>query len=309
MTIYMMIGRRLLHPLSLARVTHMTRALGDEPVRVSKALEPIVGTKPHTRVSVTRALWKYIRDHDLLVGDGPVLLVRPDAPLAAVLGARRTLGADQLAERVSEHLEVDPTRRAPSVRARSLPRTRQSGGEAGLHHWLWVTMPEFHTNSDGSSALEVGPFEGWWTCNRNTKAGDLVLLYRAKTKRDIAHLILTTTDAFSIEDDPFARKRGWQWACEFDVLYEFDDPLPLSALRADGTFWDWNPLRMNFQGRVFPIGEKYWDRAIQLALPSNRGLAKFVGLAPGFNAPQRILAERELEDSLVTNLRSLRQAG
>lgn len=287
----------------------MTKDVRNEPVRVSKALEPIVGARPHTRGSVTRALWKYIRDHDLVVAENPTLLVRPNTPLAAVLGTRRTLDAEQLTEGVSKHIEAEPTRRVAPARIRRRTPTRQSGAEAGSNRWLWVTKPEFHTNPDGSSALQVGPFEGWWTCNRHTNAGDLVLLYRAKTKKDIGYLILATTDAFSINDDPFARERGWEWACEFDILYAFDDPIPLSALRADEVFWKWSPLGINFQGRVFPIGKKYWDRLIQLALPSNRGLAKFVGLAPGFSAPRRILAERELEESLAANLANLRQAG
>lgn len=177
------------------------------------------------------------------------------------------------------------------------------------NHWLWVTTPEFYEKGDGSSALAPGPQEGWWTCSQETKAGDLALLYRAKTRKDIAYLILTTTDAFSIREDPFGQERGWEWACEYDVLYEFADPLPLSVLRANEEFWGWRPLRINLQGRAFRIDDPYWDKLIQLALPSNPGLAKYVGIAPGFSAPRRILAERELEDSLASDLSKLRRAG
>jgi hypothetical protein len=177
------------------------------------------------------------------------------------------------------------------------------------NHWLWVTTPEFYENEDGSNALTTGPLEGSWTCSRQTEAGDLVLLYRAKTRKDIAYLILATTDAFSIREDPFAQERGWEWACECDVLYEFVDPLPLSVLRANEEFWSWGPLRKNFQGRVFEIDDSYWGGLIHLALPSNPQLAKYVGITPGFSAPQRILAERELEDSLAADLGKLRRAG
>lgn len=178
-----------------------------------------------------------------------------------------------------------------------------------MNHWLWVTTPEFYESKDGSSALTTGPHEGWWTCSRETVAGDLALLYRARTRKDIAYLILATTDAFSIREDPFAQERGWEWACEYDVLYEFVDPLPLSVLRANEEFWSWGPLRKSLQGRAFRIDEHYWNKLVRLALLSNPGLAKYVGIESGFSAPERILAERELEDSLTADLSKLRQAG
>lgn len=176
-------------------------------------------------------------------------------------------------------------------------------------HWLWVTTPEFFENEDGSSRLVVGPQEGWWTCAKETRTGDLALLYRAKTRKDIAFLILATTDAFSSYDDLFAQARGWQWVCEYDVLYEFSDPVPLSALRNNQQFWAWGPLRCNLQGRAFRIDLPIWDALVKLAVPSNPGLAKFVGVKPGFSAPERIYAERELEDALENDLGRLRPSG
>lgn len=176
-------------------------------------------------------------------------------------------------------------------------------------HWLWVTKPEFYQNEDGSSSITVGPAEGWWTCSPKTQAEDLALLYRATARKDIGYLVLATSDAFSLSDDEFAQDRGWKWACEYEVLYEFVDPLPLSVLRANKQFWEWGPLRRSFQGSVFRIEEPYWSRLIQLALPSNPKLAKYVGLKPGFSAHRHILAERELEDSLVAKLTRLKRAG
>lgn len=177
------------------------------------------------------------------------------------------------------------------------------------NHWLWITKPEFFENEDGSSRIALGPSDGWWTCSKETRAGDYVLLYRAKTRKDIAYLILATSDAFSIYDDPFAQERGWQWACEYDVLYEFKDPVPLSALRNNEQFWSWGPLRSNLQGHAFRIDRPIWDALVRLAIPSNPGLAKFVGLKAGFSAPARIYAERELEDALVKDLSRLRSSG
>jgi hypothetical protein len=81
------------------------------------------------------------------------------------------------------------------------------------------------------------------------------------------------------------------------------------VLRANEAFWDWGPLRLNFQGRAFKIEDRYWESLIRLALPSNPGLAKFVRTPRGFSTPQRVLAERAIENSLVADLRRLRKGG
>ncbi|MGI8402709.1 MAG: SWIB/MDM2 domain-containing protein [Gemmatimonadaceae bacterium] len=277
-------------------------------VKVSRELATIVGRGPHTRVSVTRRLWKYIAENGLQLKFKPPMAIQPDAALAAVVGTRRILNMNEMTELVNRHLSPDAsTKAAPTSKRPQRAGERKRLPSAG--HWLWVTKPEFYEHEDGSSAISVGPEEGWWTCSRETKAGDLALMYRAKTRKDIAYLILATTDAFSILEDPFAQEYGWEWACEYDVLYEFVDPVPLSVLRANKEFWDWPALRINFQGRVFEMPEPYWGRLIQLALPSNPGLAKFVGIEPGFSPPQRIRAERDLEDSLAVDLKRLRKIG
>jgi hypothetical protein len=155
----------------------------------------------------------------------------------------------------------------------------------------------------------MGPSDGWWTCSPRTRAGDFALLYRAKKRKDFAFLIVATSDAFRIDDDPFAQDKGWRWACEYEVLYQFVDPVPLSALRSNKDFWDWPPLKMNLQGRAFEMPEGTWRDLIVLALVSNPGLGKYVGVKAEREAPKRILAERHLEEKLAKNLKALRKAG
>jgi SWIB/MDM2 domain/EVE domain/Endonuclease NucS len=284
--------------------------LAHTPIEISKELANIVGSGPHTRTSVTEKLWKYIHDHDLLLDSQEPMAIRPDAALSSVLGTDRTVDMWKMTGLVTRHISTDEEgASAPAVRGHRVKKLEKTNLSDSSNHWLWVAKPEFYEKTDGSDAVTVGPSEGWWTCDSKTEAGDLAVLYRAKTRKDIAYLILATTDAYSIREDPFAEERGWEWACDYDVLYKFRDPVPLSALRANEEFWDWPALRMNFQGSAFKIDQRYWNKLVELALPSNQGLAKFVGLAPGFSAPQRILAERELEDSLAANLSKLRKAG
>ncbi len=60
-----------------------------------------------------------------------------------------------------------------------------------------IWYPDFETDT-----------EGWWTCDKKTKQGDLVFLYRAQKKRDIGYLIQAVSDAYDIRDDEFARRMG-----------------------------------------------------------------------------------------------------
>jgi hypothetical protein len=116
-----------------------------------------------------------------------------------------------------------------------------AGGNA-TGRWLWVTTPEFYAKEDSSDAIEEGEDDGWWTCSPKTREGDLALLYRTAPRKDVAYLFLAKTDAFSIHDD-YAVERNWQGACDYEILYKFDDPIPLKALRATKELWNWSALR------------------------------------------------------------------
>jgi len=49
-------------------------------------------------------------------------------------------------------------------------------------YWLWVTRPDYYLDEDGCDREDLDPTlgadsDGWWTCNKATKEGDLVLLW------------------------------------------------------------------------------------------------------------------------------------
>lgn len=75
-------------------------------------------------------------------------------------------------------------------------------------YWVWITKPEFYLNADGEEreCLTPDPKQdhdfGWWTCHKETKMGDLALLYRTKPKSDIAFLLEAKSDARVLEEEP-----------------------------------------------------------------------------------------------------------
>lgn len=180
----------------------------------------------------------------------------------------------------------------------------------GRQYWLWVIKPQYYLEDDGTDRESLDPEDnydpgGWWTCNKATKEGDLILLYRAKLKKDIKYLILAESDAYSIADD---NDEGWDYGCDYQVLYKFENPVHIKDLRMDPSYDDWGPLRCSFQGSSFRISDEYWEGLKQKAASLNPGYQDFI---------ERVLKEpiaeftreKELEDTLVNNLRILGKFG
>ena len=96
--------------------------------------------------------------------------------------------------------------------------------------WQWTTRPEFFLEEDGTERklLEPGTSpdpDDWWTCHKNTLAGDLILLYRAGSKKgvdykDIKYLIMASSDAYPLEIEE-AVEKSWKYGCHFTPLFKF----------------------------------------------------------------------------------------
>jgi len=89
-------------------------------------------------------------------------------------------------------------------------------------YWLWVTGPQYYLGSGGSDRVDLEPADeyvpdGWWTCHRDTRKGDLIMLYRKKPKMDIAYLFQARSNASSLLHDTSAEP-GWKYGCDYDVI-------------------------------------------------------------------------------------------
>jgi hypothetical protein len=61
-------------------------------------------------------------------------------------------------------------------------------------YWLWVARPDIYLDEDGNEWGGLEPSDGftkdeWWTCHKDTRRGDLILLWRTAPKSDIGYLI------------------------------------------------------------------------------------------------------------------------
>lgn len=178
-------------------------------------------------------------------------------------------------------------------------------------YWLWVTRPDVYLDEDGNERDDLDPnsgvdSDGWWTCHKDTKKGDLVLLWRTSPKKDIGYLIQAESDAYSIADD---NEHGWEYGCDHQMLYKFNHPIHIKDLKNNPYFDEWGPLRCSFQHSSFEISKNYWDKLNKLASDMNPGYLDFIEQIQKEPISGDILIEEQLEEMLVANLRTLNNLG
>lgn len=185
---------------------------------------------------------------------------------------------------------------------------------AARQYWLWVTRPEFYLDEDGYEREELDPdyqddVAGWWTCHKETRKGDLALLWRTAPLKDIGYLIQARSDAYPISHEEFAGEMGWDYGCEYEVLYKLNPSVTIQDLKQDPVLHEWSPLKQQFRRSVFRISQEDWKRLTRLissTQPSFRDLVLCLEDAPVF---ERIRLEEELEDQLAKRPGILRPLG
>lgn len=182
------------------------------------------------------------------------------------------------------------------------------------NYWLWVTRPEYYLDDDGNDREDLDPANGkstggWWTCHKDTQRGDLILLYRTTPKRDFGYLIQAESDAYSILDDGYASRQGWEYGCDYQVLYKFSDPVTLANLRDDERLDNWGPLRAQFRRKVYRVLDDDWKRITELAAKKETDFTEFVGDVSQQTVAPAILREEQLEDAIAGNLALLAPFG
>ncbi|MCD4728769.1 MAG: EVE domain-containing protein [Pirellulales bacterium] len=134
--------------------------------------------------------------------------------------------------------------------------------------WLWVTKPKYYLEEDGSDRKILEPRSRLsWTCDRSTHKGDLILLYRAELRKDIAYLIEADSDARPKPEDNLDGKRRFE--CDCHVLCKFSDPLSLKELRSDPDLRSWYVLRRNLQYIAVRIDSEYWQLLLKKLAEKN----------------------------------------
>lgn len=179
--------------------------------------------------------------------------------------------------------------------------------------WQWVTRSEYFLEADGSEreSLEPGDEDidigGWWTCHKDTRIGDLILLYRAgqkggNTYQDIKYLIQATSDAYSIVEDVYAFEHGWQYGCDYRPLFKFKNSFKLDEMKKDPYLDEWNALKGNFNRSVYKTENRHWERLIDVLKEKN---PDFIEFFKTFNPEKSIIpkqTEAGIEKALIKQI-------
>lgn len=181
-------------------------------------------------------------------------------------------------------------------------------------YWVWVTRPEYYLDEQGDEREDLDPESGvdpggWWTCHRDTRKGDLVLLYRSRLKRDIGYLIRAESDAYSITDDEYASEQDWDYGCERRFLYKFENPVTLQDMRDNPYLHDWGAYSANFRRRVYEIPLAHWQRLSQALSEKNPSYENFLANVQKSTVVKSIMLEEEIEEALIHDLGRLKKVG
>lgn len=184
-------------------------------------------------------------------------------------------------------------------------------------YWQWVFKPDYFLEEDGGEKKSLEPYEssragGCGSCHKNTRFGDLILIYRAgkkegETYQDLKYLLMATSDAYSIEDDEYVFEHGWTYGCDYLPLFKFENSINLSEMKNEEYLEGWNALSSNFNRTIYKTDKMYWEYLIRLLEEKNPEF-KLKNLKIG-EIIEKFITKYALVDKLYENLASLEKFG
>lgn len=186
-------------------------------------------------------------------------------------------------------------------------------------YWQWSTKSEYYLNEDGTERTELEPQTShdpgaYWTCHKDTLAGDLILLYRAGTHngieyKDIKYLIMARSDAYPLDDIEIAVKNKWDYGCDYIPLFKFKKSLKLSEMREDPYLEGWNAVGALFHMKAYSTKEKYWNYLVDVLMKKNPDFVEFWNTFNREDVIAQLKTEKELEDELEKKIYVLNNFG
>jgi len=185
-------------------------------------------------------------------------------------------------------------------------------------YWQWSTKAEYFLEDDGNERKCLEPSEDlndpgdYWTCHKDTLAGDLILLYRVGKKNgkeymDIKYLLMARSDAYPLDD--LDVEGGWNYGCDYIPLFKFKNSLKLSEMKTEPNLKGWNALGAKFHRKVYKTKDMYWKYLIELLMKKNPDFAEFCNTFDRKKVIANIKTEKEFEDNLKENIHVLKKFG
>lgn len=187
-------------------------------------------------------------------------------------------------------------------------------------YWLWVTEPEYYLDGEDHERSRLDLTGGWWTCHKDTRRGDLALLWRSRrlassevkkrigTKSDIGYLFQARSDAYSTDEEDVASK-GWNYSCDSICNYKFKNPVTLTDIRNNPHLDDWNALKRKFQGSSFKFSGEDWNRLNKMLKVKNPSYGKIIDRIEKVSFTMRVDVEEKIERKIAESPEMLKPFG
>jgi len=156
--------------------------------------------------------------------------------------------------------------------------------------WLFYAGPENYLDENGEYSLQG---EVFWSCEPETRKGDLILLYRKsinqlsvntltrrfKMTKDVAQDIKKREvgkDISSLWQAESDSKRsfswGWPYGCYVKEIQKLNPPIKLDELKSIPELRRWESLRWNFQAKgrsALEIPPFAWESLVKIIKRKN----------------------------------------
>src|SRR4051794_18182441 len=93
---------------------------------------------------------------------------------------------------------------------------------------VWLYIADGRESKDLSTLDAIGYEE--WGANRNTRKGDLILMYRTAPYSDIAYVFVAAGDAYPTEQ---SRNWEWKWGIKITGGYRLPRAITRKELRSE----------------------------------------------------------------------------
>jgi len=109
-------------------------------------------------------------------------------------------------------------------------------------------------------------------CGRDA-GRDLALLYRTAPHSDVRWLLKTHGERYSLAHDAAARKEGWRWGTDYEVLAKFTRSITFGELSTAQNLARWDAVARNLHGEhgVWPVPMVYWRALATRIISRNPG--------------------------------------
>lgn len=168
----------------------------------------------------------------------------------------------------------------------------------GRRHWLWVARPDdanlyyLENDPDGTNS---------WTAHRDTREGDLALVYLTGPVQSIGHLVEVVSDAYLSDWNGAAA-----WVSDYRRLLRVPVAITLGEMHSDRVLSQhFGAMGARFRQRVYELPPTVWNRLVDMLRARNPGLGPQFKAHAGSGRSKPALLEYRIEDALESNIEVL----